>query len=1026
TGVIISLCGAGTTFNTVLYLLDASCNQISSNDNSCGNVSQITANLCTPGTYKVVVDGATASSQGTFSLTITDDASALISVAVTGTNVLCNGGNDGTATATVSNGSAPFTFVWNPNVGNTQTITGLTAGVYSVTVTDATGCQATGAVAINEPSALSFTTSVTPPACNGGNDASITVTATGGTPAYQYSSDGGNIFQNSNVLAGLDAGTYVVMVKDANGCSVTNSVIITDPAAIQPNLTVTNISCNGANDGSVVSNPTNGTPPYEFSLDNGPFISTNTFTGLSTGFHLLNVRDANGCEQAAGFNIFEPATLNSLVTVINHVKCNGGNDGSFTITGVGGTLPYSYSLDNVVYQPSGTFSNLTAGIYNVFVKDSNGCQTLNSVTITEPAPLVPAVLFQINISCSGSTDGAVVLTASGGTGPYQFSDDHIFYQQSGYFDRLAGGTYTFYVKDNNNCEDSITFTIYEPTPLTLAASAITDATCLGVNDGSITLDAGGGTPPYKFSINGGAFQNDSTFSGLTAGSYDFTVRDDNFCELTQSFTIGFVTTITVNLSVSNITCHGDSSGSIRVFPSNGQAPYTFSLDGITFQSSGTFSNLAAGDYTVTVKDFNGCLAIEPVTITQPGPLIVTLVATSPAKCFNTTDGSVDIDVTGGDAPYTYLWSNGFTTQNLLNVAGGTYTVTVTDASNCTAALTATVGQSPPLFIDIESMQHVSCNGAGDGYINVTVNGGTPGYIYLWSNGNNTEDLVNLGPGSYSLTVADANNCSLSEIYTITSPAGLFLAIEAVTGAVCANGNNGSITVSATGGTAPLTYSIDGFNFQSATEFTGLTAGTYTVVVKDDNGCTDAATAAISEGNDIFFSYGNDIEIINGQSVQLEPIIIPDDIRIDSVLWEPSAALSCSNCINPVANPAQTTVYTVTLIDSSGCVANTVIRVVVRDDWQIFVPNIFTPNGDEVNDRFSFHAYGTSRITVRIFNRWGAQVYYNPNQQPNTEAEGWDGMYNGKEAQQGAYTYMLDVLFTNNEQRTKTGTITLIR
>ncbi len=1026
TGVIISLCGAGTSFNTVLYLLDASCNPVSSNDNSCGNVSQITANLCTPGTYKLVIDGALASSQGTFSLTITDDPSALIAVNVTGTDVLCNGGSDGTATANVTNGSSPFTFVWNPNVGNTQTVTGLSAGGYLVTVTDVTGCQATGSVVINEPAVLSFTTSVTAPTCNGGNDASITVTASGGIPAYQYSSDGGNIFQNSNILSGLDAGTYSVVVKDANNCTVTNSVVITDPTAIQPNLTVTNITCNGANDGSVVSNPTNGTVPYEFSLDSGPFVSTNSFTGLSTGFHLLNVRDANGCEKAEGFNIFEPANLTSLVTVINAVKCNGGADGSFTITGVGGSLPYSYSLDDIIYQPTGTFNNLVAGIYNIYVKDNNDCQALNTVTITEPAPLSSSVLFQINISCTGSTDGAVVLTASGGTGPYQFSDDHIFYSTSGFFDRLIGGTYTYYVKDNNNCEDSVTFTIFEPSQLTLSPANVINATCLGVNDGSITLHAGGGTPPYKFSIDGGAFQTDSTFTGLTAGAYDFTVRDDNFCELTQSLSIGFITTITLSISKSNLSCSGDSSGSITIFASNGQTPYGFSLDGIGFQASNAFNNLPAGDYTVTVKDANGCLAIQQVSITEPGPLDVTLVQTRPASCFNTTDGSADIDVTGGNTPYSFLWSNGAVTQNLVNVEGGNYTVTVTDATFCTATLSLTVGQSPPIFIDIESIKNVSCNGAGDAYINVSVNGGTPGYIYVWSNGNNTEDLVDLGPGSYSLTVGDANNCSLNEIYTITSPTGLFVSIESVTDAVCANGDNGSISVSATGGTAPLAYSLDGYNFQTGANFTGLSAGNYNVVVKDDNGCTSSESATISEGGDIFFSYGNDFNIINGQSVQLQPILIPDDVAVDSVIWEPTTALSCSDCINPVANPTETTVYTVTLIDSNGCVANTVVRIVVRDDWQIYVPNIFTPNGDEVNDRFSFHSYGTSNIAMRIYNRWGGQVYYNPNQQPNTPAEGWDGMYNGKEAQQGAYTYLLNVLYTNNEERQKTGTITLVR
>ncbi len=1027
TGVVISLCGAGTAFNTVLYLLDNSCNQISMNDNSCGNVSEITTNLCTPGTYKLVVDGGAASAQGIFTLTITDDPSALMTVNVTATDVSCNGGNNGSVLATVNSGSAPFTYVWNPNLGNTAVLNGLGVGTYSVTVTDATGCTATGSATVSQPTALSFTTTVTPPVCNGGTNGTIIVTASGATPNYQYSSDGGNIFQNNNILTGLGAGTYTVVVKDANNCLAQNAVTITAPAAIQPNLTVTNISCNGANDGSVTSNPANGSAPYEYSLDSGPFLTTNTFTGLSTGFHLLTVRDASSCTASAGFNIFEPAVLTSLVQSITNVSCNGGADGAFTITGVGGTLPYSYSIDGTNFQASGTFTGLTAGIYNVYVKDSSNCQTVNSATVTEPAPLVPSVLFQINISCAGRTDGTVVLTASGGTGPYFFSKNGINYVQSGFFDRLPGGNYTYYVRDNNNCGDSINFTIFEPDTLEMSVVSTTDATCLGISNGSITLSGSGGTPPYRYSFSGGAFQASPTFNGLTAGAFQFTIRDDKFCETTDTFTIGFTTTVTMQvLNQMNVACNGDSSGSVTVVASNGTAPYEYSINGSTFQSSGTFNNLPVGNYTVTGRDAIGCLALQQINITQAAPLMVTLIQTTPASCFNSQDGSVDVNVSGGTSPYNFLWSNGSQTQNLVNVGGGTYTLTVTDGNSCTTTFTAQVGQSPVMFIGLESIKNVSCNGANDGSVNVAVTGGTPGYIYNWSNFTNNEDLVNVGPGTYAITATDANNCSLADTFVITSPLTLTASLVNTTNVVCANGNTGSITVSAVGGVAPLKYSLNGFVFQNDSTFTGLSAGNYAVVVRDANGCDAAVSASISEGGDIFLSYGNDVEIIKGMSIQLKPILIPANVAVDSVVWSPADGLSCSNCIDPEASPTETTVYTVTLIDSNGCVASAVVRVVVSEEYQIFIPNIFTPNNDGVNDRFAFHAYGTSNIEVRVFNRWGAEVYYNPNQQPNTEIEGWDGNYNGKEAQQGAYLYLIKVLFTNAEERTKTGTIAVMR
>ncbi|GIV33764.1 MAG: hypothetical protein KatS3mg031_1299 [Chitinophagales bacterium] len=1027
TGVVISLCGAGTAFNTVLYLLDNACNQIAVNDNFCGNVSQITTNLCTPGTYKVVVDGATAAAQGIFTLTITDDPSALMSVSVVATDVSCNGGNNGSVLATVTSGSAPFTYTWSPNLGNTALLTGLGVGTYSVTVTDATGCTATGSATVSQPPVLTFTTSVTPPVCNGGNDGSIAVTATGGTPPYQYSSDGGNIFQNNNILTGLGAGTYTVVVKDANNCLAQNAVTISAPAAIQPNLTVTNISCNGANDGAVTANPTNGTPPYEYSLDSGPFLTTNSFTGLSTGFHLLTVRDANGCTASAGFNIFEPSVLGSIVQSVTNVRCNGGSDGSFSVTGTGGVMPYTYSIDGTNYQSSGNFTGLTAGIYNIYVRDSNNCQTLNTVTIGEPAPLVPSVLFQINISCIGRTDGVVVLTASGGTAPYYFSKNGINYVQSGFFDRLPGGNYTYYVRDDNNCEDSITFTIFEPDSLKIDVVSTTDATCLGISDGSITLSGSGGTPPYSFSYNGGPFQSSPTFNGLTAGDFPFTIRDDKFCETTDSFTIGFTTTVLLQvLNQVNVACNGDSSGSITVAASNGTPPYQYSLDGVNFQNSGTFNNLPVGNYTVTARDAIGCLALQQVSITQAPPLNITLIRTVPASCFNSQDGLVEVNVTGGTAPYSFLWSNNRTTQNLINVGGGTYTLTVTDGNNCTATFSATVGQSPVMFIGLESIHHVSCFGANDGSVNVNVTGGTPGYVYNWSNFTQNEDLVGVGPGTYSITAVDANNCSISDTFVITSPLELTASLVGTTDVTCAGGNNGSITVSAAGGVAPLQYSINGIIFQNDSTFNGLRAGDYAIVVRDANGCQTAVSASINQGDEFFLSYGGDVEIIKGMTVPLKPILIPPGVVIDSVHWSPADGLSCTNCLEPSANPQETTVYTVTVIDNNGCSASAVVRVVVREEYQIFIPNIFTPNNDGVNDRFSFHAYGTKNIEVRIFNRWGAEVYYNPNQQPNDEREGWDGTYNGKEAQQGAYVYMIKVLFTNNEERTKTGTITVMR
>ena len=504
------------------------------------------------------------------------------------------------------------------------------------------------------------------------------------------------------------------------------------------------------------------------------------------------------------------------------------------------------------------------------------------------------------------------------------------------------------------------------------------------------------------------------------------MRDDEFCEYTQSLTIGFITTITATINTIPIFCSGGATGTLSITGANGTAPYTYSIDGVNFQFSGTFNGLSAGTYTATAKDANGCLAVQTVTLAEPGAIEVTLVQSTPASCFNTSDGSLDIDVTGGNAPYQYIWSNGAVTQNLVAVAGGTYTVTVTDNNGCQDSLTAVIDATLEIFIDIESIQDISCNGDEDAFINVSVNGGTPGYDYNWSNGEDTEDIINIGTGSYALTVVDANGCSLTDTYVITAPTAVIASIASTSNVVCKDENTGTITADALGGTAPYEYSLNGISFQSSSTFTDLGAGDYAVLVRDDNGCTASATTTINEGGEIFLSYGEDYNLIKGRSVQLRPILIPATTVVDSVVWEPVTGLSATDTIAPLASPTETTVYTVTIYDSNGCAATAVVRVVVRDEYAIYLPNVFSPNGDDNNDRFSFYADGTLNISVRIFNRWGAEVYYNPNQQPNIPNDGWDGMYNSKEAQQGAYMYLINVLYANNEERQETGTITLVR
>lgn len=1029
-GANISVCGAAN-FDTYLTLLDSNCQPLASDDNGCGQTSVIDYPICNPGTYYVVVSGANAGDQGTFTLTISENASIIMNIATTATDVTCFGGNNGTATVNITGGQAPYTINWSPGVhpGNPTTITNLTAGTYMVTVTDSFGCSIIETATVNQPAQIvASVVNQVNPTCNGLNDGSIEMTTTGGLPPYVYSINLGNTYQNNSTFTGLGGGTYTVIAQDANGCAdtVSNITLVTPPPSIIPNEVISNISCFGQTDGSVSFSPTGGVTPYTYSLNGGAFVSTSSFTGLPAGPVNVTIKDGLGCQVDIAFTITQPAPLTALITSTSDVSCNGSNDGSFTVTANGGTPGYQYSSDNGgSYQASNNFTGLGAGIYVVVVKDTNNCTVSTTVTINEPSQVVAAELFTLDVTCNGSADGVAVIAASGGNSPYQYSDDNITFQNNAAFDNLSGGTYTFYVKDNSGCTDSVSITIDEPAVIG-ATATITDATCGGISDGEIVVNATGGTQPYSYALNAGLFQSDSTFSGLSSGTYTVTVRDVNFCEDNFQFTVNDANTLgfTLNLQT-NVGCYGASTGAISVTGTGGATPYQYALNGGSFQSSGSFTGLSAGSYTITVMDNNTCQKDTTIVITERPELVLTANVTD-ASCFNVSDGAIDLTVTGGTPPYSYSWDNGLPTQeDQTGLSGGTYTVVVTDDSSCTATLTVTVDQSPEIFLSIANVDDVTCNGAMDGGIDLTVAGGTPPFTFAWSDAANTttEDLTNVAGGTYTVSVTDANGCSTTAFGTVGEATALTVSISS-TDVTCSGGTDGSLSVSASGGTGSYTYALNGGGSQTDSIFTGLVPGSYFVVVTDAAGCSaTTAFADVLDKDAIVLTY-EDIEITQGESGQLVPDLTPSTLNIATISWSPTTGLSCTDCLDPIANPEQTTEYTVTITDVDGCTAQATVTVTVNQDFRVLVPNIFTPNGDGQNDQFQFYSFGAVKTEVSIFNRWGAQVYFNPNQE--SAAPGWDGTFKGDPAPEATYVYMINVVFANGEKRQVTGSVTLIR
>lgn len=596
---------------------------------------------------------------------------------VSSSNVNCSGGTDGALEISGQNGIAPYTYsIDGVNFNTTTTFSGLAAQAYTFTIKDANGCTGSITTSIVEPAAITIQTILTHVVCNGAATGIINVTATGGSPSsrgYEFAMGSGS-FSSSNEFSGLMAGQYVVNIRDQNACTSSVTVELTEPAVFALSTSLAPLDCNGDDNGQIsIDNVTGGTAPYTYSIDGTNFSTTSSFSGLGAGVYTVTIKDANNCTTTRAFTLIDPVLLEAQIANVSNVLCAGSNTGSITITATGGTGSFVYSIDGTNFQAQSSFTELTVGDYTVYVKDQVNCIVNLTTTITEPTALELA-FQQVNITCKDANDGQVTGVASGGVGPYSYSLDGTNFQ-TGIFESLIPGDYTLTVRDAQNCTTNTVVTITEPPLLTMSAQQ-TNVTCNGQDDGTITVFSGGGTSGGGTLFINGQATTASSFTGLAAGTYDLRLLDANMCEATLTVTISEPDALTGTVTATSVTCNGDADGEIALTATGGTAPYEYSLDGATFQSAASFTSLASGDYTFTIRDANGCTATADATITQPDALAVAVDLTN----FNT----ITAIASGGTAPYEYSIGSAFQSSGTFGSLGnGDYTVTARDANGCT-------------------------------------------------------------------------------------------------------------------------------------------------------------------------------------------------------------------------------------------------------------------------------------------------------------------------------------------------------
>ena len=891
-----------------------------------------------------VIYNATSTQNGSYSVVVTNSSGCSVTSTVSVTvntpptvasNVITSsttGNSDGGITLTVSGGSI-FSYRWSAKnsafSATTKDISGIGSDNYTVVVTNETGCSTTKVFTISNNDGPAATATPTNISCNGGSDGVITLTnPTGGTSPYTYLWSGpGSFSSTSQSPTGLSAGNYTVVISDANGYEGVASATVTEPAAIQADGVVTNIDCYGSSTGSISQTVTGGVSTYTYAWTgpNSFTATTKDISSIPAGSYSVTITDHAGsgsCSLIKNYTISQPSAAISATPTITHVACNGGSNGQAVLTVSGGTAPYTYvwkNGSNTTIATTKDVSGLTAGTYTVVITDSKSCSlTLASgtaITITEPTALSISA-SKTNVTCYGSANGTISLMVSGGTSPYTYawSNGATTKNLSG----LAPGNYSVTVTDANGCStsnSSSAVVIAEPTALSASAVA-TAATCKGNSNGSINLTVSGGTSPYTYLWSNSAATED--ISSLGTGFYSVTVTDNNGCTATASATVTEPTSISIAAAVTNVDCNGSASGAINLTVSGGTSPYTYDWTDITGTNNPEDrTNLSSGTYSVTVTDSKGCNASGSYSITQPTAISLSASKTN-VSCNSGSDGMILLSVSGGTPPYTYLWSNSETTKDVYNLAAGTYTVTVTDANQCTASLSGlnSVTLTAPAALTASTYSNnIVCLGATNGSISLTVGGGTSPYSYAWSTGETTKDISNLTAGTYNVTITDKMGCSVFKTVEITQPTTQIELYATKIDASSCGGATGSINLTVVNGTSPFTYSwIKSSTVVSTSEDpANLTAGTYTVTVTDANGCSKSLAVTIANAPTMSVEvtkFNRNCLSANGSAFA----VVSGGVGPYTYLWSPGGATT-----NNIANLDAGT-YSVTVTDANSCTA----------------------------------------------------------------------------------------------------------
>jgi gliding motility-associated-like protein len=772
-----------------------------------------------------------------------------------------------------------------------------------------------------------------------------------------------------------------------------------------------NVTCHGLTDGLLRVTPYFGRPPFSYSWSHNPGLNLGVATDLSPGTYAVTITDFNNQQATISATITQPDTI-AIAATITPVACLNGGDGAIAITVSGGTkaTDYNYywtSLDGSGISPLlKNQTGLTRGTYTVTVKDDNNCSVSNDFAVTQPGPFTYAGTIVTDIS--PGIDGAIDLSLSGGNSSYTFgwTGPGTFTASTEDISPLTvGGLYNLSITDNKGCTADTGFVVNDGIVFIVQITSKTDVLCYGDANGSATVTTTNGVAPFSYQWNDGVTLNQPTRINMMPGNYTVLVTDNAFRVASAGITIlEPQAALTPVLVPEDPFCYHDNSGVVDLTITGGTTPYRFSWNN-GFYTGEDLVNVGGGTYTVVITDANDC-SIQPpsVLLTEPDTLTVEIALSGEVLCYGDKAVTATANITSGTGSFSYLWDDpGAQVTNPANeLEAGTITVIVTNEKGCFATATATIPGPDSLSI-LADLTDPSCQGLADGSIVPTVSGGTPGFDYIWSNGVFNRLNPDIPAGTYTLTVTDANNCTLVKDFILTSPDTVKIDSVDITDVTCLGKTDGSVTINASGGTGALVYSTDnGTTFVSNNIISALAGGDYNIVVQDANGCT-------SESYPVTMLIIDTVSIVTVDATDLTCSGMPDgSIAITATGGTGTYEYSTNGGVSYVTTSTIGSMvegnYIVVVKDGNDCLSpNYPVTLSKPGNCGMIIYDAFSPNGDNKNPVWNIGNVGSfPNIVVQVFNLWGKMVFSSTGYETP-----WNGTYEGKGLPSGTYYYVID-------------------